>query len=357
IYLGDTLVARRSTNRPGDLLRDGRIELTDAMIGLQLAAGRPVSVPFTREGDIGGDGRIGLAESVHDLRVVAGELPNESYELFWYDTDYLGSPMTLSDESGDVLWQTDTLPFGEAYEETGLGALNKRRYLGKELDPETGLLYFGARYLDGPVGRFVSADPVGLVDPLTGEVNQTILSNSQRLNRYVYGLNNPYRYVDPDGEFAVVAAAIFGAAIAYMAAPDIANAPESSSTPIYESHGVRSIAIGAATGCAAGIAGKTIGAGLFRQSAYDIAVGGGRHAGQLRQFMNQNSKQLFKSIKSYNKRISEHKSWIKNPSSKVPNFNSLSREHQGNLIHHWNQDIKRAKELKSIAKKVLKKRR
>ncbi|MCB2215199.1 MAG: hypothetical protein KQH59_03975 [Desulfobulbaceae bacterium] len=202
IYLGDTLVARRSTNRPGDLLRDGRIELTDAMVGLQLVAGRPVSVPFTREGDIGGDGRLGLTESVHDLRVVAGQLPNESYELFWYDTDYLGSPMTLSDETGDVLWQTDTLPFGEVYEETGLGALNKRRYLGKELDPETGLLYFGARYLDSPVGRFLSADPVGLVDPLTGAVTLEILGNPQRLNRYAYGLNNPYRYVDPNGEWA-----------------------------------------------------------------------------------------------------------------------------------------------------------
>ncbi|ETW95594.1 MAG: hypothetical protein ETSY1_29970, partial [Candidatus Entotheonella factor] len=45
--------------------------------------------------------------------------------------------------------------------------------------------------------------PVRIVDPQTGEVNLTILHNPQRLNSYAYGLNNPYRYVDPDGEFAI----------------------------------------------------------------------------------------------------------------------------------------------------------
>jgi hypothetical protein len=32
-----------------------------------------------------------------------------------------------------------------------------------------------------------------------------MLLNPQRQNRYAYGLNNPYRYADPDGEFAVIA--------------------------------------------------------------------------------------------------------------------------------------------------------
>ncbi|WP_208609892.1 hypothetical protein [Desulfofustis glycolicus] len=43
---------------------------------------------------------------------------------------------------------------------------------------------------------------MGLVDPLTGAVTLEILGNPQRLNRYAYGLNNPYRYVDPNGEWA-----------------------------------------------------------------------------------------------------------------------------------------------------------
>jgi RHS repeat-associated protein len=62
-----------------------------------------------------------------------------------------------------------------------------------------GLICMGARYLDPRTGRFIQPDPVGLVDPATGKVNQEMLLNPQRLNRYVYALNNPYRYVDPEG--------------------------------------------------------------------------------------------------------------------------------------------------------------
>jgi RHS repeat-associated protein len=57
----------------------------------------------------------------------------------------------------------------------------------------------GARFLDPKTGRFTQPDPVGLVDPATGKVNQEMLVNPQRQNRYVYALNNPYRYIDPDG--------------------------------------------------------------------------------------------------------------------------------------------------------------
>ena len=121
---------------------------------------------------------------------------------------------------------------------------NNRRFLGKQLDKETGLVYMGARYLDPRTGRFTQPDPVGLVDPATGKVNQQMLLNPQRLNRYVYGLNNPYRYVDPEGDFAIVGAALVGAAIAYFSHPDIANAPRSASSRTYVSHGARTIALG-----------------------------------------------------------------------------------------------------------------
>jgi len=40
------------------------------------------------------------------------------------------------------------------------------------------------------------------VDEKTGKVNEKMLLNPQRLNRYAYGLNNPYRYVDSDGRTA-----------------------------------------------------------------------------------------------------------------------------------------------------------
>ncbi len=115
----------------------------------------------------------------------------------------------MTSQAGEVVWQADELPFGEEYETEETPNKNNHRFLGKELDDETGLVYMGARYLDPKTGRFTQPDPVGLVDPASGKVNQEMLLNPQRLNRYVYyGLNNPYKYIDPDGKFAFTTAAV-----------------------------------------------------------------------------------------------------------------------------------------------------
>jgi RHS repeat-associated protein len=65
-----------------------------------------------------------------------------------------------------------------------------QRFTGKERDAETGLDYFGARYFSGAQGRFTSVDPSML---------STVLANPQSWNRYTYALNNPLKYVDPNG--------------------------------------------------------------------------------------------------------------------------------------------------------------
>ena len=120
-------------------------------------------------------------------------------EILFYHTDNFGTPMAMTDMSGKVVWRADELPFGETYQTEEIPVRNDRRFLGKQLDMETGLVSMGARYLDPKTGRFTQPDPVGLVDPATGKVNQEMLLNPQRQNRYVYGLNNPYKYVDPEG--------------------------------------------------------------------------------------------------------------------------------------------------------------
>ena len=162
----------------------------------------------------------------------------------------------MTDKNGKVVWRADELPFGEDYQTEEIPERNNRRFLGKQLDKETGLVSMGARYLDPKTGRFTQPDPVGLVDPATGKVNQEMLLNPQRLNRYVYALNNPYKYIDPEGNFAILGAALVGAAIAYFTHPDIANAPTSSSSPTYQSHGARNIALGVVGGAGGrGVAG------------------------------------------------------------------------------------------------------
>lgn len=128
-------------------------------------------------------------------KLVAKLLPTT---LYFYHTDPAGTPVAMTDPGGAVAWRGDYMPFGE--ENIISGTLqNDFRFVGKENDKETGLYYFGARYMEAMIGRFISPDPVGPVDPMRGGISWKILLNPQGLNRYAYGFNNPYRYIDPDG--------------------------------------------------------------------------------------------------------------------------------------------------------------
>jgi RHS repeat-associated protein len=66
-------------------------------------------------------------------------------------------------------------------------------FTGQRLDRDTGLYYYGARYYDQGLGRFISPDIV-VQNP----------GNPQTLNRYSYCLNNPLKYADPTGLDCVV---------------------------------------------------------------------------------------------------------------------------------------------------------
>ena len=67
-----------------------------------------------------------------------------------------------------------------------------REFTGKERDAETGLDYFGARYMSGAQGRWTSPDAINLTD-------ERMFIPSNTFNKYIYGGNNPLKYTDPDG--------------------------------------------------------------------------------------------------------------------------------------------------------------
>lgn len=128
------------------------------------------------------------------LLVLAGmSLAQAERKTTYYHSDGLGSVIAASNDAGALLWRKEYAPFGQQIDAT---AENERlSYTGKQHDDATGLTYFGARYYDPHLGRFMSVDPVGFVE-----------SNPMSFNRYAYVNNNPYKYVDPDGEFLNFAA-------------------------------------------------------------------------------------------------------------------------------------------------------
>ncbi|MBM0105710.1 hypothetical protein JM946_13175 [Steroidobacter sp. S1-65] len=114
-------------------------------------------------------------------------------ETTYYHTDGLGSVVAASNPSGELLWRKEYAPFGDQIDQTP--DTEKLGYTGKPHDTVLGLTNLGARYYDPHLGRFMSPDPVGSVE-----------SNPVSFNRYAYVNNNPYKYVDPDGELLNFAA-------------------------------------------------------------------------------------------------------------------------------------------------------
>lgn len=113
--------------------------------------------------------------------------------------DALGSTRQTLNSVGVSTHCFDYLPFGEEIPQgvNGRGSCYASsvtptvKFTGKERDAETGLDYFGARYSSSAQGRFTSSD-----QPFADQHPE----NPQSWNLYTYTLNNPLRYVDPDGE-------------------------------------------------------------------------------------------------------------------------------------------------------------
>ena len=113
-------------------------------------------------------------------------------ELRYYLTDHLGSTRATIDIVGSVIESHDYYPFGlqmPGRDYLAASVRTKELFTGKERYTETGLDYFGARYYDASIGRWLSVDPLAEKYP--------------SLSPYNYVANNPLSSFDPNGEYIV----------------------------------------------------------------------------------------------------------------------------------------------------------
>jgi RHS repeat-associated protein len=124
---------------------------------------------------------------------IANAVPTE--QLIFHHPDHLSGASVDTDSNGNVIESVDYYPYGEIRVDAKTTTYeNKYKFTGKELDESDNLYYYGARYYDPAMGRFISADPVD------GD-----LTNPQSFNKYSYVLNNPLKYVDPTGNWSMEA--------------------------------------------------------------------------------------------------------------------------------------------------------
>jgi RHS repeat-associated protein len=122
----------------------------------------------------------------------------EEKDLYFYHPDHLGSTNYVTDADGELYQHLEYFPFGETWVEE---ASNTQRvpylFTAKELDEETGLYYFGARYYDPRTSVWQSPDPA-LGQYLEGNPNRGVF-DSRNLGLFSYVGNNPVKLEDPDG--------------------------------------------------------------------------------------------------------------------------------------------------------------
>jgi RHS repeat-associated protein len=102
----------------------------------------------------------------------------------YFVQDHLGSTRALTDAAGNVVEQQQYDSFGNS------SGSSRTRYghTGRERDPDTGLLYYRARFYDPQLGRFISEDPIGL---------------GGGINSFVYVNNNATNAKDPSGLYEI----------------------------------------------------------------------------------------------------------------------------------------------------------
>jgi len=167
------------------------------------------TVPGEQGLDHGKGKKLGIIKRLPD-GYSTGINPPVEKDQFFYHGDHLGSSNIITDAYGAMYQHLEYFPFGETWIEEGGsygGNTPGYKFTGKELDPETGLYYFGARYYDPVLSRWISADPaLGIYLPDlegSGLPGRNGVFNFRNLDLYSYAHSSPVRVTDPDGNLPI----------------------------------------------------------------------------------------------------------------------------------------------------------
>lgn len=107
-------------------------------------------------------------------------------DIYFYHTDHLGSSSWITYSDGSVTQHLQNLPFGEPFIDQRATSYDVSfKFIGKEMDTETGYQYFGARYYDSDISVWLSVDPMAHM--------------REWVSPYNFVQNNPINRTDPTG--------------------------------------------------------------------------------------------------------------------------------------------------------------
>jgi len=148
----------------------------------------------------------------------SGKMTATEQGAYYYHPDHLGSSNVVTDKDGRFYEQIEYFPYGETWinnKATAEQTSSPYKFTAKEYDPETGWYYYGARYYDAKLSRWISADPplargdylpVPPVNDKAKEQNSKLpgmggVFNTINLDAYHYAGQNPVKLLDPDGNW------------------------------------------------------------------------------------------------------------------------------------------------------------